>query len=131
MLNKKIAAASAVLFLDLQVGDVTASDMGRAMQLYQRQQYRLALDHFLAAAQSGNPFAQEILGFMHAFGPALYPGVAADSRAALGWFDLAARNGRPVGRYMACAMARRVQHARLAQQHCFDWVAETGQPGPR
>ena len=131
MLNKKIAAASAVLFLGLQVGDVTASDMGRAMQLYQRQQYRLALDHFLAAAQSGNPFAQEILGFMHAFGPALYPGVTADSRAALGWFDLAARNGRPVGRYMACAMARRVQHARLVQQHCFDWVAETGQPGPR
>jgi TPR repeat protein len=130
-MKRKIAAVGAALFLGLQVGDVTAGDLERAMQLYERQQYRPALDHFLAAAQSGNALAQEILGFMHAFGPALYPGVAADSRAALGWFDLAARNGRPVGRYMACAMARRVQDTRYAQQHCFDWVAQTGQPAPR
>ena len=130
-MSRKMAAAAAALFLGLQLGDGMAGDMERAMQLYERQHYRLALDHFLAAAQSGNALAQEILGFMHAFGPALYPGVAADSRAALGWFDLAARNGRPAGRYMACAMARRVQDARLAQRHCFDLVAQVGQPRPR
>ena len=130
-MNRNIAGAAAALFLGLQCVDGTAGDMERAMQLYERQQYRPALDHFLAAAQSGNALAQEILGFMHAFGPALYPGVAADSQAALGWFDLAARNGRPVGRYMACAMAKRLRDTRVAQQHCFDWVAQTGQPAPR
>ena len=130
-MKKTIAAASAALVLGLHPGPAAAGDMERAMELYERQQYRPALDHFLAAAQSGNALAQEILGFMHAFGPAAFPGIAQDSRAAVRWFDLAARNGRPVGRYMACAISRRTQDTRLAQQHCFDWVAETGQPAPR
>jgi TPR repeat protein len=130
-MKKTIAILSAALFLGLHVGAATAGDMERAMKLYERQHYRLALDHFLAAAHAGNARAQEILGFMHAFGPQLYPGVVRDSRAAARWFDLAARNGRPVGRYMACAMSRRVEDTRLAHQYCFDWVAESGQPGAR
>jgi TPR repeat protein len=130
-MKETIAAVSAALVFGLHAGLAAAGDMERAMELYERQQYRPALDHFLAAAQSGDARAQEILGFMHAFGPALYPGVARDERAAAHWFDLAARNGRPVGRYMACAISRRTQNAKLAQQHCFDWVADIGQPAPR
>lgn len=99
------------------------------MEYYERQNYSLARLHFLAAARAGDARAQEILGFMHALGPAMYPGVERDFRAAADWFDLAARSGRPAGRYMACALSKRMPDRRTAPQYCFDWVAETGRPG--
>ena len=108
-----------------------AGDMERAMEYYERQNYSLARLHFLAAARAGDARAQEILGFMHAFGPAMYPGVERDLRAEANWFDQAARGGRPVGRYMACVLPKHTPDRRSVPQYCFDWVAETGQPGTR
>jgi len=85
----------------------------------------------LAAAGNGDARAAEILGFMFGFGPEMFPGIGRDLSASVRWFDTAARGGRPVGRYMVCALRKHAGALPLAAQRCFDWVAETGQPAPR
>ena len=107
-----------------------ASDMEDAMLAYERGHYAAAFKHFQAAARAGDARAQEILGFMQAFGPDVYPGVTRDPRAAAKWFDLAARNGRPASRYMMCAMLRHADDSLPNGWRCFDWIAETGKPAP-
>ena len=106
-----------------------AGDMERAMEYYEKQNYSFARLHFISAAKAGDPRAHEILGVMYALGPAVYPGIVRDYQSAAHHFDIAARGGRPVGRYMACALARRSGEQR--PQYCFDWIAETGKPGAR
>lgn len=128
-MRKTLFAACLALSLSPALG--ADSDMEQAMEYYEKQNYPLARLHFIAAARSGDARAYEILGFMHAFGPAMYPGIERDYQAAARFFDLAARGGRPVGRYMSCAFSRRIQDARPLPQYCFDWIAETGKPGPR
>jgi len=130
-MKKALTVSFAAALLGLQATVASAGDMERAMELYERQHYAMARDFFHAAARAGNAQAQEILGFMYAFGPEVYPGVARDLQAAASWFDRAARGGRPVGRYMACAVARHTQDTPTARHYCFDWIADTGQPGPR
>ncbi len=106
-----------------------AGDMERAMEYYEKQNYSFARLYFIAAAKAGDARAHEILGVMYALGAAVYPGIERDYLSAARHFDLAARSGRPVGRYMACALARRAPDGRPS--YCFDWIAETGQPRPR
>ena len=108
-----------------------AGDMERAMEYYEKQNYSLARMHFISAARAGDARAHEILGVMYALGAAVYPGVERDYPSAARHFDVAARSGRPVGRYVACALARRALDGTQRQQYCFDWIAETGRPGPR
>ena len=126
--QKSLIAAPLCLAL---AGPADAADIEDAMYFYDAGHYVLALDRFRAAAAGGDARAQEILGFMYALGSEVYPGVPRDSRSAAYWFDIAARSGRPVSRYMACAMRRGAMGARLPHPHCFDWVVETGRPGPR
>jgi len=66
--------------------------------------YAEALGYLRVAADEGDAQAAEILGFMHSYGPEAFPGVARDPAAARDWFERAARGGRTVGRYMACAL---------------------------
>ncbi len=108
-----------------------ADNMEDAMQFYDSGHYVHAVDRFRAAAIAGNAQAQEILAFMYALGSDVYPGVPRDVKAAEHWFDLAARNGRPVSRYVACAMRHGTMSTATRSRHCFDWVAEIGKPGPR
>ncbi len=108
-----------------------ADNMEDAMQFYDSGHYVHAVDRFRAAAIAGNARAQEILAFMYALGSDVYPGVPRDVKAAEHWFDLAARNGRSVSRYVACAMRHDTMGAKVRHPHCFDWVAELGKPGPR
>jgi TPR repeat protein len=108
-----------------------SSDLEDALQLYESGRYVLAETRFRGLAAGGDARAAEILGFMYAHGPALYPGVPRNLNLAIQWFDAAARGGRPVGRYMACALQRQVGIRYLAPPHCFDWIAETGNPRPR
>lgn len=108
-----------------------AGDIGDAMLAYEQGHYATAFKRFQTAARAGDARAQEILGFMHAFGPDMYPGVPRDPRAAVQWFDLAARNGRPVSRFMMCAMLRHADDSLPKGWHCFDWVAVTGKPAPK
>jgi TPR repeat protein len=106
-------------------------DMVEAMQLFERGHYVLAQDHLRAAAMRGDARAAEILGFMFGFGSEMFPGVGRDLAAAERWFDMAARGGRPVGRYMVCALRKHAGAPLETARHCFDWVAETGRPAPR
>lgn len=100
-----------------------------AMQDYESGEYVKAHVKFRIAAEKGDARAQEILGLMYALGPQLYPGVAQNLCAAATWLDRAARSGKPTARYAYCAFARKEFPARTQRWKCFDWVAETGQPG--
>lgn len=102
-----------------------------ALQLYESGSYVLAESRFVGLAVGGDARAAEILGFMYAHGPALYPGVPRNLILAIRWFDVAAKGGRPVGRYMACALQRQAGIRYPTPPQCFDWIAETGNPRPR
>lgn len=51
--------------------------------------------------------------------------------AAARWFDAAARNGRHVSRFLACAMLRGAMSPQVHKLNCFDWIDGFGKPGPR
>lgn len=100
-----------------------AGDIEAAMEAYENGRYALAVEHLQAAGRAGDAQAQEVLAFMYTHGSEMYPGVARDLRAAVHWFDLAARNGRPVSRYMACAIRRDALSATLREPPCVERVA--------
>jgi TPR repeat protein len=129
--SKCLAALSLGMALSGFSGIVRADDMEEAMRFYDSGHYVHAVDRFRAAAIAGNAQAQEVLAFMYALGSEVYPGVPHDARAAAHWFDIAARNGRPVSRFLACAMQHEAMGLKVRHPHCFDWVAELGKPGPR
>jgi TPR repeat protein len=130
-MKRTIAAVLAAASLASAGNGIADDDRTQAMQFFESGHYVHALDRLRAAARNGDAGAAEILGFMYGFGGDTFPGVARDLSAATYWFDLAARGGRPVGRYMVCALRKRAGATALAPRQCFDWVAETGQPGPR
>src|SRR5258706_689339 len=78
-----------------------------AMAAYERGSYLEAETMLLVAGHAGHPHAQELLGFMYAIGPDLYPGVWRSLEAARNWFERASRNGRPPSQYMHAAFAQR------------------------
>jgi len=124
-----VACASFLLVLLGSSAVARASDLEEAMQYYDRGDYVHAAQRFHAAAVTGDARAQEVLGLMYALGGEVYPGVPHDPRAAARWFDVAARNGRHVSRYVACAMLRGAMH-QVRSLNCFDWVEGFGRPGP-
>lgn len=66
-------AVAAMLFCESAV-----ADFDKAIQAYERGQYRDAQRNFLMAAADGDPRAQEVVGVMYALGPQVYPGVQQD-----------------------------------------------------
>jgi TPR repeat protein len=108
-----------------------AGELEDGLQHYENGHYVRAEMHLLVAARTGDGRAAEILGFMYAYGPAMFPGVPLDTRSAASWLDIAARHGRPTARYMLCALRKRAAVGASTADHCFDWVAETGRPGRR
>ena len=129
---RAILVVGLALALALASGAAASNaDLEEGMRHYENGNYAKAEQALRNASRAGEARAAEMLGFMYAFGPAYYPGVAQDTRAALGQFDLAARGGRPAARYMVCALRRQARPPAGAHDHCFDWVAETGQPGAR
>jgi len=130
-MKRTVAAALASLSLAAGGTALAGDDMEEAMSFFESGHYVHARDHLRAAARNGDARAAEILGFMFGFGSEMFPGVGHDMQAAAYWFDIAARGGRPVGRYMVCALRKHAGTPASAAQHCFDWVAETGRPAPR
>jgi TPR repeat protein len=128
-MKRQITALLAAASLAATGSVLGAGDMEEAMDFFESGHYLNARDHLRAAARQGDARAAEMLGFMYGFGSEVFPGIGRDPQAALYWFDVAARGGRPVGRYMVCAL--RQQAGAGTRQHCFDWVAETGRPAPR
>jgi TPR repeat protein len=130
-MKRTISAALAAVTLAAAGGAVALDDMDQAMQFFESGHYVLARDHLRAAARNGDARAAEILGFMFGFGSDTFPGIGRDLGASVHWFDMAARGGRPVGRYMACALRKHSGAPTRPAQRCFDWVAESGQPARR
>jgi len=130
-MKRTLAAVLAAAALAAAAGARAEDDMAQAMQYFESGHYVLARDHLRAAARNGDARAAELLGFMFGFGSDMFPGVGRDLAAAEYWFDIAARGGRPVGRYMVCALRKHAGAPVQSARRCFDWVAETGRPAPR
>jgi TPR repeat protein len=81
--------------------------LAEAMAAYDRSSFLEAETLLLVAGHAGHPNAQELLGFMYAIGPDLYPGIWRSLAASRSWFQRAARNGRPSAQYMHIAFTRR------------------------
>jgi TPR repeat protein len=105
----------------------SSGELDDARWLYEEGRYGEAQAKLVAIAQAGDAQAQELLGFMYAFGPQLYPGTRRDLRVAQAWFDQAARRGRPVARYMYCALSHRSTQ-QLNGRYCFDHVVDAVEP---
>lgn len=130
-MKRTLAAVLAAASVGAAGNALAADDMAEAMQFFESGHYVLARDHLRAAARNGDARAAEILGFMFGFGSEMFPGIGRDLAASEHWFDVAARGGRPVGRYMVCALRKHAGAPVHSTRHCFDWVAETGRPAPR
>jgi TPR repeat protein len=78
-----------------------------AMEAYDRESYVEAESLLLAQAHNGDAHAQELLGFLYAIGPDLYPGVWRNLIEARRWFAKAAEGGRPAAEHMHAAFLRR------------------------
>jgi TPR repeat protein len=94
------------------------------MIAYQNGHYAIARAKLIVIAEKGDGRAQEMLGLMYALGPRTYPGVPRDQRSAALWFDRAARSGRPLARYLYCALARSEFRIQPTGWHCVDPVTE-------
>jgi TPR repeat protein len=81
--------------------------LAEAMAAYDQSNFLEAETLLLVAGHAGHPNAQELLGFMYAIGPDLYPGIWRSLAASRSWFQRAARNGRPSAQYMHIAFTRR------------------------
>jgi uncharacterized protein len=97
------AAISAVCFATVPPA-FADDDLETARAFLDAGLYAEALTYLRVAADEGDTQAAEILGFLHSYGPEMFPGVVRDPVAAREWFERAARGGRSVGRYMSCAL---------------------------
>jgi TPR repeat protein len=95
-----------------------APGIDQAMEDYSYARYVKAESAFRAAAEQGDVRAQEILGFMYAFGPDIYPGIRHDRHEAAVWFGRAARAGSESAQYMYCALTRHSATYRLRSAPC-------------
>ncbi len=115
MKSKTLVVAGLLAFARIGV----AADFEDGMAAYEEGRYVAAQAAFLAAARHGDGQAQEILGFMYAFGPQLYPGTTRDMEAARTWFGQAGGKGRAVARYMYCTLSRSASPATVASAKCL------------
>lgn len=92
-----------------------------AKDAFERGLFPAAHNKLLLAAHYGDPAAQELVGFMYALGPQVYPGIKQDLVTATFWLSRAANNGRPAARHLYCAVVRQALPTRkLGLLHCFD-----------
>lgn len=88
-------------------GSICASEtFDRALEAYEQSNYLVARQLLERAAASDHALAQEMLGMMYLYGPALYGDRLQQDRArALHWLAQAAGNGREVAKYMCGKLA--------------------------
>jgi TPR repeat protein len=85
----------------------SAQGLGDALAACDRGEYLEAESMLLVAGHAGHPNAQELLGFMYAIGPDLFPGIRRSLSASKSWFERAAHAGRPAALCMHVAFMRR------------------------
>jgi TPR repeat protein len=104
-----------------------APGIDQAMEDYAHARYVKAEAEFRAAAEEGDVRAQEILGFMYAFGPDVYPGIRYDRHEAAVWFGRAARAGSESAQYMYCALTRHAVTYKLRSAPCSMMSKDDGE----
>ena len=103
----------------------------QALNDYERARYVRAEAGLRVAAEQGNVRAQELLGFMYAYGPTVYPGIAYNRYEAAMWFERAARGGSVSARYMYCALTRHAATYRLRSAPCYSERKESTEQAGR
>lgn len=111
-----LIAAGCAFGLPARAGEPS---LAQAMNDYEHGRYLSAEVGLRAAAASGEVRAQELLGFMYAYGPRAYPGIAHNPHEAALWFERAARGGSANARYMYCALTRNTNTYRMRSGPCF------------
>ena len=102
--------ALAALIFTLACGSVSATpELDEARHAYERGLFPAAHNKLLAAAYYGDASAQELLGFMYALGPHLYPGIKQDFVSAGFWLSRAVMA-------VWTTDARRQERSRTSQQ---------------
>ena len=91
----------------------SAPGLEDAIAACDRGNYLEAESMLLVAAHAGNHNAQELLGFMYAIGPELYPGIECRPTASKNWLEKASRSGRPAAQYMHVAFQRGLLEERM------------------
>ena len=103
-MRKTIATCAAVSLLGPSAAASAEDVLARGATADGRGNVAQVLLPLRTAALAGHAWAQEMLGFIHAPGGTAHPGIDRDRQAAVYWFDMAARNGREVSRYMSCKL---------------------------
>ena len=106
-------------FLLLPFAASASPELDAARVAYERGEYAHAQAKLLVAARAGEREAQEMLGYMLALGPALYPGVRQDIPAAVTWLQRAAGSRHATPKYVHCALLRKKTGRPLAELDCF------------
>jgi TPR repeat protein len=91
---------------------------------YEQGDFVAAHERLLAGAKMGDAESQELLAFMYALGPDVFPGVPQDLKMAAQLFDRASRSGRPGALAIHCALARKGAIERPARAYCFDRITD-------
>ena len=95
-----------------------------ARMAYEQGDFQRAHEGFLARAKIGDAEAQELLAFMYALGPDVFPGVPQDLKMAAQLFDEASRGGRASALAIHCALARKGAIEKPARGYCFDRITD-------
>jgi TPR repeat protein len=85
----------------------SAQGLDDALAACDRGDYLAAESLLLVAGHAGHPHAQELLGFIYAIGPDLFPGIRRSLSASQSWFERAAYAGRPAALCMHVAFMQR------------------------
>lgn len=105
------AAEPVAAWDDTSVGTVE-EDWDAGQEAYRAGDFARAWQHLFAAAIRDHAQAQEMLGMMRLYGPALYgPPIAADRDEAVFWLGEAARQGREPALHMHCALTEERQRS--------------------
>jgi len=119
-----LLAALAASLLSLSGTAQARDSFEDARVAYEQGDFQRAHEGFLARAKTGDAEAKELLAFMYALGPDVFPGVPQDLKMAAQLFDEASRSGRPSALAIHCALARKGTIEKPSRAYCFDRITD-------
>ncbi len=101
--------------LALSVVHPAAADFADAIEAYDQGDYATTFAVTRPLAESGDPDAQYLLGYLYERGE----GVARDLTRAYAWYGMAARQGDAFAAHALTELARRMSAAEIAEAEAF------------